>query len=95
MLKDILQIGLKKILWLKKLKIMYHGNMLLVVLMVKKFLERFMTKNWKKTNHQEFRTENVIKRKGEELYVKLKDYDNYINSWIDEKGIIYNKLILY
>ena len=95
MLKDILQIGLKKILWLKKLKIMYYGNMLLVVLMVKKFLERFMTKNWKKTNHQEFRTENVIKRKGEELYVKLKDYDNYINSWIDEKGIIYNKLILY
>ena len=54
-----------------------------------------MTKNWKKTNQQEFRTENVIKRKGEELYVKLKDYDNYINSWIDEKGIIYNELILY
>ena len=74
---------------------MCYGNMLLVVLMVEKFLERFMTKNWKKTNQQEFRTENVIKRKGEELYVKLKDYDNYINSWIDEKGIIYNELILY
>ena len=74
---------------------MYYGNMLLVVLMVKKFLERFMTKNWKKTNQQEFRTENVIKRKGEELYVKLKDYDNCVNSWIDEKYIIYNELILY
>ena len=74
---------------------MCYGNMLLVVLMVKKFLERFMTRNWKKNKPQEFRTENVIKRKGEELYVKLKDYDNYVNSWIDEKDIIYNELILY
>ena len=41
----ILQIGLKKYLWLKNLKLLYHGNMLLIILMVKKLLERFMKKN--------------------------------------------------
>ena len=32
-----------------------------------------------------FRDEKVIKRKGDKLYVKWKDYDNYFNSWIDKK----------
>ena len=32
----------------KKLKILYHGHMLLVILTVKKLLERFMKKNCKK-----------------------------------------------
>ena len=41
-LKDILQIGLKKSLWLKKLKTQFHGYMLLVILMVKKFNENFI-----------------------------------------------------
>ena len=29
--------------------------------------------------------ENVIKRKGDKLYVKWKGYDNSFNSWIDKK----------
>ena len=29
--------------------------------------------------------ENIIKRKGNELYVKWKGYDNLFNSWIDKK----------
>ena len=44
LLKDTLQIGLKKFLWLKKLKILFHGHMLLAILMVKKLLEDFMKK---------------------------------------------------
>ena len=50
--------------------------MLLVILMVKKLLERLIKKNWKKTNQKEFRIEKVIKRKGDKLHVKWKDYDS-------------------
>ena len=42
LLKDILQIGLKKFLWFRKLKMLCHGHMLL---MTKKLLEHFMKKN--------------------------------------------------
>ena len=33
-----------------------------------------------KTNQQEFRIEQAIKRKGDKLYVKWKGYDNPFNS---------------
>ena len=39
--KVMFQIGLKKILWLEKLKALSHGQMLLVIWKVKKLLERF------------------------------------------------------
>ena len=42
----------------------------------------------KKTNQKEFRIEKVIKRKGDELYVKWKDYDSSVNSGIDKKDIV-------
>ena len=48
LLKDILQIGLKKFLWLKKLKIQFHGHMLLMISKVKKLMKYFMKKNYKK-----------------------------------------------
>ena len=48
LLKVILQIGLKKFLLLKKLKIQFHVHMPLMILMVKKFLEHFMKKNCKR-----------------------------------------------
>ena len=41
-----------------------------------------------KTNQQEFRIENVIKRKGGKLYVKWKGYDSSFKSWIDKKELI-------
>ena len=44
----LLQIGLKKFLWLKKLRILCCGHMLLMILMEKKLLELFMRKNFKK-----------------------------------------------
>ena len=57
--------------------------MLLVILMVKKLLE----KRTGKTNQQIFRIEKVIKRKGNKLYVKWKGFDNSFNTWIDKKGV--------
>ena len=48
LLKDTHQIGLKKFLLLVKLKIPFHGHMLLMISMVKKLLEHFMKKNYKR-----------------------------------------------
>ena len=62
--------------------------MLLMILMVKKLLERFMKKKLQKTNQKEFRIEKVIKRKGNKLYVKSKGYDNSLNSWVDKKDLV-------
>ena len=41
-----------------------------------------------KTNQEELRVEKVIKRKGGNLYVKWKGYDNSFISWIDKKDIV-------
>ena len=35
----------------------------------------FYQKEWQKTNQEEFRIEKVIKRKGDQLYIKWKGYD--------------------
>ena len=32
--------------------------------------------------------EKVIRRKGNNLYVKWKGYDNRFNSWIDKKDLV-------
>ena len=45
-------------------------------------------KELQKTNQKEFRTEKVIKKKGNKLYVKWKGYDNSFNSWIDKKDLV-------
>ena len=78
------QISLKKFLWLKELKTLCRGHMLLVILKVKTFLERFAKKNCKK-NLKELRVEKVIKTKGDKLHVKWKGCNNSFNSWIDKK----------
>ena len=41
-----------------------------------------------KTSQEKFRIENVLKRKGDKLYVKWKGNDNSINIWIDKKDLI-------
>ena len=53
-----------------------------------KIIGTFYEKELQKTNQKEFRTEKVIKRKGDKLYVKWKGYDNSFNSWIDKKDIV-------
>ena len=52
--------------------------MSLVILTVKKLLERFTNKKSKR-----FRVEKVTKRKDDKLDVKWKGCNNYFNSWID------------
>ena len=53
------------------LKTLCRGHMLLLILTDKKFLELFTKKNCKKKKKKkEFRVEQVIKRKGDKLYVK-------------------------
>ena len=47
-LKDTHQTGLKKFLFLVKLKVKVHGHRLLIISMVKKVLEHFIRKNYKK-----------------------------------------------
>ena len=78
------QFGLKHFLFLEKLKMLFRGHMLLVILKVKKLLEHF-PKELQKINQEEFRVEKIIKRKGDKLYVKWKGYNNLFNSWIDKK----------
>ena len=51
-------------------------------------LGTFYKKELKKTNQQECRIEKVIKKKGDNLYVKLKGYDSSFNSWVDKKDLI-------
>ena len=63
---------------IKKLKILFRGHMSLVILTVKKLLERFTKKKSKR-----FRVEKVTKRKDDKLDVKWKGCNNYFNSWID------------
>ena len=46
----------------------------------------FYEKELQKTNQKEFRTEKVIKRKVDKLYVKWKGYSSLFNSWIDKKN---------
>ena len=48
----------------------------------------FYEKELQKVDQQEFRTEKVIKKKGDKLYVKWKGYDNSFNSWIDKKDLV-------
>ena len=48
----------------------------------------FYEKELLKTNQEEFRTEKVVKRKGNKLYVKRKGYDNSFSSWTDIKDIV-------
>ena len=90
LLKDILQTALKRVLQSKKLKILFHGHMLLMILMVNKLLELFMKKNCKKQIKKKI-------RKGNKLYVTWKGYDNSFNSCIDKKDnvkLIYKKWVL-
>ena len=48
LLKDIRQIGLKNFLLLVKLKIQVDGHVSLMISMVKKLMEHFMKKNYKR-----------------------------------------------
>ena len=79
----------EEVFLLVKLRILYHGHMLLLILTVKILLKLFMKKKLeKKKNQEEFKIKNVIKKKGNKLYVKWKVYGNSSNSWIYKKSIV-------
>ena len=52
------------------------------------FLGRFYEKELQQTDQKEFRIENIMKRKGDKLYVKWKGYNNWFNCWINKKDSI-------
>ena len=62
--KSMFQIGLKNFLLLKKLKILFGGHMLLVILKVKKLLEHFTKKNFKKQIKKSLELKKYLKGKG-------------------------------
>ena len=64
-----------------KLKKLCRGNMLLMILMEKKLLERFTKTNRKKQIKKSFQ---VIKLKVDKFYVKWKGHSNLFNSWMDK-----------
>ena len=79
--------GLKKFLKLKKLKTV-PWTYVINDLNVDEIIGKFHEKELQNTNQQEFRIEEVIKRKGDKLYVKWKGYDSSFISWIDKKDLI-------
>ena len=48
----------------------------------------FYEKELQKTNQEEFRIEKMIRRKGNNIYVEWKGYDNSFNSWIDKASLV-------
>ena len=48
----------------------------------------FYEKKLQKTNQKQFGIEKVLKKKGDNLYVKWKGYDNSFNCWINKKDLV-------
>ena len=48
----------------------------------------FYEKELQETSQKELRIEKVLKRKGDKLYLKWKEYDNRFNSWVNKKDLI-------
>ena len=70
--KAMFQIGLKKYLWLKKVKNTVPWTYVISDLGGEEIVGAFHKKELAKTNQQEFTLEKVIKKKGDKLYVKWK-----------------------
>ena len=62
--------------------------------MVNKLLAVFTKKKLQKSSQGKFRTEKVLKRKGDRLCVKWKGYDSRFNSWVDKNTSYKNESIL-
>ena len=51
-------------------------------------VETFYEKKLQKTNQKQFGIEKVLKKKGDNLYVKWKGHDNSFNCWINKKDLV-------
>ena len=90
--KAMFQIGLKKVLNIKKAK-----NTALCTYVIsdrngEEIVGMFYEKELQKTNQKEFRVKKVIKRKSDKLYVKWKGYNSSFNSWIDKEDNINERI---
>ena len=72
----------------KKLKNTVQWTYVLNDLNGEEIIGTFYENELQKTDQKEFRIEKVLKKKGDKLYVKWKGYNNYFNSWIDQKDIV-------
>ena len=45
----------------------------------------FYEKELQNTNQTGFRIENVMNKNDDKLYLQWKNYDNFLNSWINKK----------
>ena len=70
---------------INKIKNTILWNYVINDLNAKEITGTFYEKELQKTSQKEFRTEKVLKRKGDKLNVKWKGYYNRFNSWIDKK----------
>ena len=82
LLKDTLQTGQKKFLWLKKLKTLFHRHVI-SDLKGEEIAGTFYEIQLPKVDQQTFRIEKVIKKKSDKLYVKWKLYNSSYNNWIE------------
>ena len=71
---------MKGFLSLKKIKDTLPWTYVISDLNGEEIVRRFYEKELQKTNQKEFRIEQVVKRKGNKLYVKWKLYNNSFNS---------------
>ena len=81
------EIGQKKFLQLKRLKILYRGYMLLMILTLKNLLKLFLKKNFK-IQMKYFRIEKVIKKKVIICMLSGIVIKNSLNSWTVKKNLI-------
>ena len=89
--KAMFQIGLKKLLWLKKLKAPRREHLRIVIVKGKTFLERFTKKNGKYIYIYIYIKKSLklaIKTKSNKLCVKWKGYDSSFRGWINKKDIV-------
>ena len=75
------QIGQKKCLQLKKVKNIVLSTYVISDLNVEVIVGAFYKKEFQEINQLESRVEKVIKRKGDNLYVKWKGYKIVLNSY--------------
>ena len=78
----------EEIFVISKIKNTVPGTYVINDLHGEEIIGTFYEKELQGTRQNEFRIEKIIKRKGDELYVKWKGYSNSFNSWIDKKNIV-------
>ena len=81
--KDYVPNWYKEVFVMKKVKNTAPWTHVISDLNEEEIVGTFYKKELQETNQKEFRIEKVIKRKGDKLYVKWKNYD-----WIDKKDIV-------